>query len=78
LNGEGVRGPRGGRWSAHCNAERETGILRNRLHAGELVWNRQRFVKDPVTAKHLARPNPREQSIVRPVRELRIIDHATW
>jgi site-specific DNA recombinase len=81
LNGEGVHGPRGGRWTASLilgNAERETGILRNRLYAGELVWNRQHFVKDPVTSKRVARPNPREQWIVRGVPDLRIVDDETW
>ncbi len=81
LNGAGVRGPRGGRWTASLilgNAQRETGILRNRLYAGELVWNRQRFVKDPTTAKRVARPNPRSVWVVEPVPALRIIDAALW
>ena len=29
------------------NWRRGTGILNNQLYAGRLVWNRQRFVKDP-------------------------------
>jgi DNA invertase Pin-like site-specific DNA recombinase len=42
LNQEGIAGPRGGIWSAGAlrgQALRETGILRNRLYAGRLVWN---------------------------------------
>src|SRR6478736_6348900 len=40
LNQANVPGSRGGRWTASLmlgNAARETGILRNRLYAGELV-----------------------------------------
>jgi len=51
LNTAGVPGPRGGKWSASLllgGAERETGLLRNRLYVGERVWNRQHWVKDPV------------------------------
>ena len=62
LQLEGIRGPRGGHWTASLilgNAERETGILRNRLYIGQSVWNRQRFLKDPRTGKRVARLNPR-------------------
>jgi hypothetical protein len=58
LNNANVPGPRRGRWTASLilgNAIRETGILRNRLYAGELVWNRQHFIKDPATSKRIAR-----------------------
>ncbi len=81
LNAELVPGPRGGKWTASLilgNALRETGLLRNRLYAGERVWNRQHFLKDPTTGKRVARPNPREAWIVSTVPELRIIDPVTW
>jgi site-specific DNA recombinase len=61
LQQEGIRGPRGGHWTASLilgNAARETGILRNRLYSAQLVWNRQRFLKDPKTGNRIARPNP--------------------
>jgi hypothetical protein len=51
LNKEGV-GPNGRVWSPstiHGHAERGTGVLINELYGGRLVWNRQRFVKDPDT-----------------------------
>lgn len=41
--------------------ERGTGILNNELYAGELVWNRCSYVKNPSTVRRLARPNPPEQ-----------------
>ena len=81
LNAEGVPGPRSGKWSASLilgNADREIGILRNRLYAGVRVWNRQHFIKDPTTGRRIARPNPREAWVVTPVPRLRIIDADLW
>lgn len=60
------------------NALRETGILRNRLYAGELVWNRQHFIKDPASGKRVARPNPPTAWIIEPVPALRIIEPNLW
>ena len=81
LNSEGVRGPRGGRWTASLilgNATRETGMLRNRLYSGERIWNRQRFLKDPATGRRVSRPNPRDAWVVTPVPALRLIDISLW
>jgi len=81
LNQANVSGPRGGRWTASLilgNAIRETGILRNRLYAGELVWNRQHFIKDPTSGKRVARPNPPSAWIIEPVPALRIIEPSLW
>ena len=60
------------------NALRETGILRNRLYAGELVWNRQHFIKDPSRGKRVARLNPPSAWIIEPVPVLRIINPNLW
>ena len=81
LNGEGVRGPRGALWSPstiHGNPERGIGILHNGLYIGRLVWNRQRFLKDPDTGKRVARANPPSEWITKDVPELRIIDDEVW
>jgi site-specific DNA recombinase len=81
LNGEKIAGPGGRPWqdtTIRGHAERGTGILRNELYAGRLVWNRQRFVKDPATGKRQARRNPRADWVVEDVRELRIVDEALW
>jgi site-specific DNA recombinase len=81
LNRQKVPGPRGGKWSASLilgNAARETGILRNRLYVGELIWNRQRFLKDPSTGKRVSRPNPREIWVIEQVPALRIIGVDLW
>jgi site-specific DNA recombinase len=81
LNAEGVRGPRGALWSPstiHGNPERGIGILHNELYIGRLVWNRQRFLKDPDTGKRVARTNPPSEWITKDVPELRIIDDEVW
>ena len=80
LNAEGVPGPRGtwGASSIHGNAKRGTGILNNELYLGRLVWNRQRFVKDPATGRRQARPNRPEEWVIEDVPGLRILDDALW
>ncbi|MHB2168934.1 recombinase family protein [Alsobacter sp. R-9] len=81
LNREGVPGPDGRTWgpsTIYGNWRRGTGILNNELYVGQLVWNRQRFVKDPTTGKRQARLNPPEEWVRREVPELRIIDEDLW
>jgi site-specific DNA recombinase len=80
LNAEGFAGPRGAAWgpsTIHGNWRRGTGILNNELYIGKLVWNRQRFIKDPETGKRQARLNPPEEWVIEDVPELRVIDDAT-
>src|SRR5215470_14600264 len=50
------------------------GILNNDLYIGRITYNRQRFVKDPETAKRVARTNPEHQWVTREVPHLRIVD----
>ncbi len=86
LNRDGIAPPRaGGRsdasWSFSTisgNWKRGTGILNNELYIGRLVWNRQRFVKDPDTGKRQARPNPPEARVIEEVPDLRIVDDGLW
>jgi hypothetical protein len=81
LNAEGIRGPRGALWSPstiHGSAERGIGILHNELYVGRLIWNRQRFLKDPDTGKRVPRMNPPSQWISKDVPELRIVDDDLW
>ncbi|MGC9420007.1 MAG: recombinase family protein, partial [Rhodovulum sp.] len=81
LNAEGISAPTGGEWgfsTINGNAKRGTGILNNELYVGRLVWNRQRFVKDPDTGKRQARPNPPEDWVIHEVPDLRIVDEALW
>lgn len=59
LNRDGIASPRSGgkgsgTWSFSTisgNWKRGTEILNNDLYRGRLVWNRQRYVKDPDTGK---------------------------
>lgn len=76
LNAEGIPGPRGGQWNASTingSRKRLNGIISNQLYAGKIVYNRQRFIKDPATGKRQARPNPPDQWITRDVPELAIV-----
>ena len=75
LNAEGIAGPRGTGWgpsTIHGSVKRRNGILNNELYIGRIVWNRQRFIKDPDTGKRVSRPNPEEEWITRDVPELRM------
>lgn len=66
LNRDHVTGPRGHEWrdtTIRGHGGRGTGILRNELYIGRLVWNRQTFVRDPGTGKRLSKANPRDQWI---------------
>jgi hypothetical protein len=50
----------------------------NALYAGRIVWNRQRFVKDPDTGRRVSRPNPESEWLSADVPELRIVDQETF
>ncbi|TQS69886.1 recombinase family protein [Rhodobacteraceae bacterium] len=85
LNAEGICSPANGKnagtWGPSTisgNWKRGTGILNNEAYIGLLVWNRQRFVKDPATGKRQARLNPPEKWVIRQVEHLRIIDDNLW
>ena len=81
LNTDGVPGPGGRPWldtTIRGHVQRRTGILRNDLYVGRLIWNKQRYLKDPQTGKRLARPNPETEWIVHDVPELRIVPQDLW
>lgn len=81
LNDQGIPGPDGTLWTDSTlrgHAKRGTGFLNNELYIGRLVWNRQRYVKDPTTGKRVSRINSPEAWIVSEVPELRIVDEALW
>ena len=68
-------------WTASTiigNRKRGTGILNNELYIGRLVWNRQKFIKNPQSGKRQARPNPQSAWVIEEVPDLRIIDQQTW
>jgi site-specific DNA recombinase len=80
LNKAGIDGPRGtwGSSTIYGNDKRGTGILNNELYLGRLVWNRQRFIKDPDTGKRQARMNKPEDWIIEQVPDLRIVSDDLW
>ena len=81
LNAEGIPAPRGGAWNASTingNRLRRDGILWNELYIGRLIYNRQRFVKDPETGRRVPKTNPPADWVVADLPELQIIDQPIW
>ena len=86
LNRDGIPAPRAGgkgkgTWSFSTisgNWKRGTGILNNELYIGKMVWNRQRFIKDPDSGKRQARLNPPEAWITEDIASLRFIEDDLW
>ena len=81
LNREAVPSPRGGQWNASTingNRRRRIGILNNELYLGRILYNRQRFLKDPESGKRIARPNPEHEWATKEVPELRIVEDDLW
>lgn len=81
LNSDGVVGPSKKQWSQSTingNRKRGTGILNNLLYKGELVWNRQRFLKNPSTGRRVPRYNPESEWIRKDLPELRIVPQNLW
>ncbi|WP_293802279.1 recombinase family protein, partial [uncultured Bosea sp.] len=81
LNEESIPGPGKRPWGDNTirgHAGRKTGVLRNELYVGCLVWNRQRYVKDPQSGNRISRPNPPDQWITEDVPELRIVEPGLW
>ncbi len=81
LNAKRIPGPGGRIWrdtTIRGHATRRTGVLRNDLYDGRLIWNKQHYVKDPSTGRRLARPNPPDDWVVHDLPELRIVDQELW
>nr|CAM74282.1 Recombinase [Magnetospirillum gryphiswaldense MSR-1] len=81
LNGEGIPAPGGGLWKRNAiagSAKKQEGILLNEIYIGNLIYNRTRSVRDPVTHKKRYIVNPEEEWTRRHVPEYRIIDDSLW
>jgi site-specific DNA recombinase len=81
LNAAHIPGPRSGPWNASAisgSRKRMNGILQNALYVGKIVWNRQKFIKNPDTGKRVSRLNPESEWVRSDAPHLRIIDEATW
>jgi hypothetical protein len=81
LNHDGIRGPAGRAWrdtTIRGHALRGTGILRNELYIGRLVWNRLTYIRNPATGRRVSRVNPKLKTTSKSVSALRIIDQELW
>ncbi len=81
LNVERIPSPSGNAWSQSTingNRRRGTGILNNELYIGRLVWNRQRFIKDPETGRRVTRLNDESEWVTQELPELRIVPQELW
>ncbi len=81
LNEEGVGGPGGRPWldtTIRGHAERGTGVLRNELYIGQLIWNRLSYFKDPETGRRQSRMNPSSEWVRTEVEDLRIVPQKLW
>ncbi|TNC82824.1 MAG: resolvase [Oleiphilus sp.] len=81
LNEDGIPCPSGKAWgqsTINGNRKRGTGILNNHLYIGELIWNRQRFIKDPATGRRVPRFNAESEWIRQSVPDLRIVPQPLW
>ena len=85
LNREGIPCPSNkgggkawGQSTINGNRRRGTGILNNELYIGQLVWNRQRFIKDPATGRRVTRLNDESALIRQDLPDLRIVPQDLW
>jgi site-specific DNA recombinase len=81
LNKDSIPGPRGRAWrdtTIRGHITRGAGILNNELYIGRLVWNRQRFMKDPASGRRRSRRNDPGRLVIEEVPDLRIIDDELW
>jgi hypothetical protein len=81
LNAEGVPSPSGGVWNASTingSRKRGNGVLRNELYVGQLVWNRQRMLKNPDTGRRVTKTNAAGDHMREEVPHLRIVPADVW
>ncbi|MFN3133929.1 recombinase family protein [Roseibium sp.] len=81
LNDEGIPGPRGNLWrdtAIRGHKERRTGIINNELYLGRIIWNRQKFSKDPETETRKARLNDEDKWIQVHNEDLEIVPLDLW
>ena len=82
LNEEGIPPPRGGPggWTNNSllGGPVHSGMLRNPLYRGQLVYGLREAVRDPDTGKRIVRIRPPEERVVVEVPHLRIIDEELW
>jgi len=81
LNKENIPGPHGKTWTdtvIRGHKKKGTGILNNERYIGRVVWNRQKFIKNPQTRKRISRLNPQGKWIIKELPELALLSHNLW
>jgi DNA invertase Pin-like site-specific DNA recombinase len=81
LNEENISGPHGKTWTdtvIRGHRKKGTGILNNERYIGKIVWNKQRFIKNPETGKRISRLNPKDEWIIQENPELSLISENLW
>lgn len=81
LNARAIPSPRGGAWAASAiNGDRKRGIgmLNNALYIGQQIWNKSKWIRDPVTGRRTRTERPPSEWIIHDAPELAIVDAATW
>ena len=81
LNELGIPGPSGKGWRPSTilgAALRQTGILRNSVYRGQVIWGKSESRFDPITGRRLVRrASPAAHEVI-DVPHLRIVDDALW
>jgi len=58
--------------------DRGSGILRNEIYVGKVIWNKRQFVKVPGTNKRECRMRPKDEWVIREQPKLLIIPQLLW
>lgn len=80
LNRKGIPSPRGGKWAATAiyPDAKGVGLLGNPIYNGRQIWNKTKWVKDPITGRRRRTQRPQSEWIITEHEELKIIDDAIW
>jgi site-specific DNA recombinase len=81
LNARGVPAPQGKYWrddTIRGHGKRQTGILNNPLYIGQIVWNRQKYRKNPQSERRVSKLNDQSNWEQVHAPELAIIDQELW
>lgn len=81
LNKEKIPGPRGKLWidtTIRGHQKKGTGVLNNERYIGRVVWNRQRFIKNPQTGKRVSRLNSKEEWVIQDAPEFCLLSENLW
>jgi site-specific DNA recombinase len=77
LNAERIPAPRGGFWNHSTitgSRARQNGIIQSRLYVGDIVYNRERMVKDPATGRRVHLVNPPAEWLTHAAPHLAIVE----